>query len=194
MLIITVACQDHRSRHISKDLGGFSKDLGGFSNKLSLAAELNSISLFVSVILTLDRQLRLPAHNMTRSEWRVRIVKQKQGLAVGLKCSELEDGKVFGRDQSRGLVWWMTSEGHVCDGSCKLQTGDLGLRYAVFFVSAGQRSEFDFRCGESIVTVLAVHGIFPTIRNRAGILASDLCVIVSSLHEAVNDCRRVVFA
>jgi hypothetical protein len=61
--------------------------------------------------------LRMPVTAEATATWRLRVNKMKHGLAVGVKSPALARGRVFGRQASVGLVWWLSNSGQIYNGS-----------------------------------------------------------------------------
>ena len=61
--------------------------------------------------------LRMPALAQARTLWRLQVGKMKNGLGVGIKTPALERGRVFGRQASVDLVWWLSNTGQLYNGS-----------------------------------------------------------------------------
>jgi hypothetical protein len=61
--------------------------------------------------------LRMPVTAEATATWRLRINKMRHGLAVGVKSPALARGRVFGRQASVGLVWWLSNSGQIYNGS-----------------------------------------------------------------------------
>ena len=61
--------------------------------------------------------LRMPALAQARTLWRLQVGQMKNGLGVGIKTPALERGRVFGRQASVGLVWWLSNTGQLYNGN-----------------------------------------------------------------------------
>ena len=72
--------------------------------------------------------VRMPAasHGGGTTLWRLRVCTMKNGMAVGVKSPALEKGRVFGRQASVGLVWWLSSSGQIYNGSEEYTVEDDG--------------------------------------------------------------------
>lgn len=64
----------------------------------------------------------LPAGREERRSWRVKIGKMATGMAIGVKSPWLDEGRVFGRKASVGMVWWLGNTGQIFDGNKQLKS------------------------------------------------------------------------
>jgi hypothetical protein len=62
----------------------------------------------------------MPVATQSKALWRLRVGKMKNGIAVGVKSPALEKGRVFGRQSSVGLVWWLSNAGQIYNGGEKV--------------------------------------------------------------------------
>lgn len=62
----------------------------------------------------------LPVVRDESSTWRVRVEKMANGMAIGVKTPWLDDGRVFGRKASVGMVWWLGNDGLLHDGNLRI--------------------------------------------------------------------------
>jgi hypothetical protein len=115
--------------------------------------------------------LRLPVSPAQHSAlWRFRIVKMKHGLAVGVKSPALARGRVFGRPSSVGLVWWLSSEGSVYNGSNQVPLfhNDPTWSESLAGTSDGQGSSvWRFQAGDIVQVKLDQAQVSFCVNNRS---------------------------
>lgn len=114
--------------------------------------------------------LRIPVSAHDSALWRIRIVKMKHGLAVGVKSPALERGRVFGRPVSVGLVWWLSNEGCVYNGSNEVPLFHNDPTWSESLAGAGESqgsSVWRFRAGDIVQIKLEQAQVSFCVNNRS---------------------------
>ena len=94
--------------------------------------------------------LRMPVAAEAAATWRLRINRMKHGLAVGVKSPALACGRVFGREASVGLVWWLSNTGQIYNGSEEVPLFPRDPAWSESLSGEGARHSWSFRPGDVV--------------------------------------------